>query len=80
MTDRVWQDLIYIAVGIGAGSFTGTRVGVVIARTLGQALDIPVYGVTEAELKQGKLLEIAHQRWRNHYPSSYLAVLPLYEF
>jgi len=78
MTDRLWEDLVYVAVGIGLGSFTGTRVGVVIARTLGQALDIPVYGITEEELKQGKLLEIAHERWRNHYYSSYLSVLPLY--
>jgi tRNA threonylcarbamoyl adenosine modification protein YeaZ len=42
-------DLAFIAVAKGPGGFTGTRIGVVTARTLGQQLDIPVFAVSTLE-------------------------------
>ncbi|MEO1388068.1 MAG: tRNA (adenosine(37)-N6)-threonylcarbamoyltransferase complex dimerization subunit type 1 TsaB [Cyanobacteria bacterium J06634_6] len=41
-----WQDLGFIAVATGPGGFTGTRIGVVAARTLAQQLDLPLFGVS----------------------------------
>ena len=43
---QTWQDIEFIAVAKGPGGFTGTRVGVTIARTIGQQLDIPVFGIS----------------------------------
>lgn len=40
-----FSDLEAIVVGCGPGPFTGLRVGMATAQALGQALDIPVYGV-----------------------------------
>ncbi len=41
-----WGDLAFLAVARGPGGFTGTRVGVVTARTLAQQLQIPLFGVS----------------------------------
>ncbi|MBD2100742.1 tRNA (adenosine(37)-N6)-threonylcarbamoyltransferase complex dimerization subunit type 1 TsaB [Leptolyngbya sp. FACHB-261] len=41
-----WSNLKLIAVAGGPGSFTGIRIGVTVARTLGQQLGIPVYSVS----------------------------------
>lgn len=39
-----WHNLAWISVLKGPGSFTGTRIGVVSARTLAQQLNIPLFG------------------------------------
>ena len=46
LTSHTWQDLEFIAVAKGPGGFTGTRIGVVTARTIAQQLDIPLYGIS----------------------------------
>ncbi|MEL6815625.1 MAG: tRNA (adenosine(37)-N6)-threonylcarbamoyltransferase complex dimerization subunit type 1 TsaB [Cyanobacteria bacterium J06598_3] len=46
MEPHNWQDLSFVAVAKGPGGFTGTRVGVVAARTLAQQLNIPLFGVS----------------------------------
>lgn len=43
---QTWQDLGFIAVAAGPGGFTGTRIGVVAARTFGQQLQIPVFAIS----------------------------------
>lgn len=43
---QTWKDLDFLAVSKGPGGFTGTRIGVVTARTLAQQLDIPVFAVS----------------------------------
>jgi tRNA threonylcarbamoyl adenosine modification protein YeaZ len=46
----VRQDLTAVAVGAGPGPFTGLRVGLVTARTLAFALDIPVYAACSLDV------------------------------
>jgi tRNA threonylcarbamoyl adenosine modification protein YeaZ len=67
-----WADLTFLAVARGPGGFTGTRIGVVTARTLAQQLDIPLFGIsTLAAVAQA---EAETDAWANHQPSPYLAV------
>jgi tRNA threonylcarbamoyl adenosine modification protein YeaZ len=46
LAPQTWQDLAFIAVAQGPGGFTGTRLGIVMARTLAQQLDIPLFAVS----------------------------------
>jgi len=54
----VRQDLTAIAVGAGPGPFTGLRVGLVTARTLGFALDVPVYAASSLDVIAAECLSL----------------------
>lgn len=43
---QTWQDIEFMAIAKGPGGFTGTRVGVVTARTIAQQLNIPLFGIS----------------------------------
>lgn len=59
LSPQTWQDLEFLAVSIGPGGFTGTRIGVVTARTLAQQLEIPIFGVSS----------LAAIAWQTHLQS-----------
>lgn len=63
----VWQDLDFIAVAKGPGSFTSTRIGIVTAKTIAQQLDIPVFGISTLE-------SLAWYHGKKILNSSFLAV------
>jgi len=86
-----WTDFAFLAIATGIGSFTGTRIGVVVARTIGEQLNIPVYGIdcesiiTRAQQANPQLslseslLAIANERWQSGLNASWQDVLPIYE-
>ena len=51
-----WPRLGRLAVATGPGGFTGTRLTVVLARTLAQQLDLPLDGVSSFRLMARRLL------------------------
>jgi tRNA threonylcarbamoyl adenosine modification protein YeaZ len=52
------QDVTAVAVGVGPGPFTGLRVGLVTARTMALALDIPVYGVCTLDILAAEAIDL----------------------
>ena len=73
MVPQSWSDLAWVAVAIGPGGFTGTRLAVVTARTIGQQLQIPVFGISSlaaiawSEGQDGLIaVEIPAQRGQIH--------------
>lgn len=56
VAERGWGSIAGIAVAVGPGSFTGCRLGVTVARSLGRNLDLPVYGITTLAAWAGQTL------------------------
>lgn len=50
-------DITAVAVGVGPGPFTGLRVGLVTARTLGFSLGIPMYGVCTLDVLAAEAID-----------------------
>lgn len=55
------SDITAIAVGVGPGPFTGLRVGLVTARTMGFALEIPVYGMCTLDVLAAEAIDHGYQ-------------------
>jgi len=60
-----YADLDRLAVTIGPGSFTGTRVGIAAARGLALATGLPVYGTTSLATIAGRALRPSRAHHRN---------------
>jgi tRNA threonylcarbamoyl adenosine modification protein YeaZ len=52
-----WSSLDFLAVACGPGGFTGTRLGMVTARTLAQQLCLPLFSIST-------LAALAQQQWQ----------------
>jgi tRNA threonylcarbamoyladenosine biosynthesis protein TsaB len=84
-----WTDLAFVAIASGVGSFTSTRIGVVLARTLGEQLSIPVFAISCIDISTYhatsnhthlimSLANIGGDRWlQNDYPH-WSEAIPLY--
>ncbi|HMR22615.1 MAG TPA: tRNA (adenosine(37)-N6)-threonylcarbamoyltransferase complex dimerization subunit type 1 TsaB [Micropruina sp.] len=76
---RRLADIGLIVVGVGPGPFTGLRVGVVTAQTLGLALGVPVRGVCSLDAvaaghaAEGEFLAVSDARRREVYWARYAA-------
>ncbi|MBS0615027.1 MAG: tRNA (adenosine(37)-N6)-threonylcarbamoyltransferase complex dimerization subunit type 1 TsaB [Verrucomicrobia bacterium] len=66
-----WQSFDYIAIGIGPGSFTGTRIGLITAKTLAFALSIPLLSFSSELLPDlDQIAEEVHKNFTlNKIPS-----------
>lgn len=55
------RDVDAIAVGVGPGPFTGLRVGLVTARTLGHVREVPVHGVCSLDVVAAAAVDGGHR-------------------
>lgn len=50
--DKTWKDISGIGVFLGPGSFTGLRIGLTVANTLADSLNIPIVGSSEGSWRE----------------------------
>jgi tRNA threonylcarbamoyl adenosine modification protein YeaZ len=70
------RDLAAVVAGVGPGPYTGLRVGLVTAASMGHALDIPTYGVCSLDALglaagPGRVLVATDARRREVYHATY---------
>ena len=70
-----WTEICRLAVAIGPGGFTGTRLTVTMARTLAQQLDCPLDGISSFALMAPRLSESLSEEQRQ-YPFWLVRHLP----
>lgn len=56
------SELTQLAIGVGPGPYTSTRIGVMIALTIGTTLDIPVIGICSLDAIAQQALELSPGR------------------
>jgi tRNA threonylcarbamoyladenosine biosynthesis protein TsaB len=94
MQGHNWSDLAFVAIASGVGSFTSTRIGIVLARTLSEQLGIPVYPASCADIEQQfqsveasglaenssiySLIKIGYDQWTKGESPHWSLALPLY--
>ena len=72
------KDLSGILVFSGPGSFTGLRVGIAVANSLGFALEIPVVGISEKRLPQDWQLQDLSRIGFRKLPQKFRPITPFY--
>lgn len=70
-----WSQITRLAVATGPGGFTGTRLTVVLARTLAQQLNVPLHGISSFALMAPRLCRALPESERNS-PFSIIQTLP----
>jgi len=71
------EDLVFVIVDIGPGSFTGTRVGVATANALSFALDISVVGEKHQDNIED-ILNCGLQKYHRNKPKPGMIIKPVY--
>jgi|GEM_PF-2486640 len=61
-----WDKISAVAVLTGPGSYTGTRMGVTVANTLGWLRKLPIYGLSEVSFEQACEKIKSHQLPRSN--------------